>query len=356
MSTSDRVAPFDYEAVPVRVVFGPGRLIEADDEAERLGLHRVMVIADEHVSGAVALGETLGARLVLRWDEVVQHVPVELAERARKAALAENVDGLITLGGGSATGLAKAIALDTALPILAVPTTYAGSELTPVYGMTGEQHKRTGTDERVRPRTVLYDPELTVDLPGSVTGPSAFNAAAHCFAALWSPSRDPLNSALAVEAIRTVAASLPVLSRTPTDLDARSGLQYAAFLAGTALGRSGTGLQHKICHVLGGRLNLSHADTHSVVLPHVVALNAVAGPEWVERLAPVLGERPGTGLWRLARGAGLATGLARLGARCEDLRTVAEEVARTPNPVPATAEVVETLLVRALEDQPPVEG
>jgi maleylacetate reductase len=355
MATVDRITPFDHETVPVRVVFGPGRLAEAGDEADRLGLRRVMVIADEGVPGAGALAGTLGDRLVVRWDEVVQHVPVDLAERARKAALAEDVDGLVTLGGGSATGLAKAIALETGLPILAVPTTYAGSELTPVFGMTCGQRKRTGSDERVRPRTVLYDPELTVDLPASVTGPSAFNAMAHCFAALWSPRRDPLTSALAVEAIRTVVASLPVLADTPTDLDARAGLQYAAFLAGTALGRCGPGLQHRICHVLGGRLDLSHADTHSVVLPHVVALNAASRPDLVERLVPVLGDRPGTGLWDLARRCGLATGLARLGARREALHEVAEDVAGTPNPVPATVEVVETLLVRALDDEAPAE-
>jgi maleylacetate reductase len=179
---------------------------------------------------------------------------------------------------------------------------------------------------------------------------------AHCFAALWSPNRDPLTSALAVEAIRTVVTSLPALSERPADLDARAGLQYAAFLAGTALGRTGTGLQHKICHVLGGRLNLSHADTHAVVLPHVVALNAAAGPEWVDRLAAVFGGRPGTGLWDLARDSGLSTSLERLGARRADLRPVADDVAGTPNPMPATADVVEALLLRGLEDQPPASG
>jgi maleylacetate reductase len=279
-----------------------------------------------------------------------------LAERARKAADSAAVDGLVSLGGGSATGLAKAIALDTGLPIVAVPTTYAGSELTPVYGMTGEQRKRTGTEERVRPAVVVYDPELTMGLPFEVTGPSAFNAMAHCFAALWSPWSDPLTSALAVEAIRTVNATLPTLAAHPTDVPARSGLQYAAFLAGTALGRTGTGLQHKICHELGGRLNLSHADTHSVVLPHVVALNAPAGPEWTARLEPYLGADLALGLWELARSSGLSTSLARLGARPGHLRDVARAVAGTPNPVAADAETVEELLARALADEPPRKG
>jgi maleylacetate reductase len=347
------IQPFDYEARPVRVVFGPGRLAEVGDEVGRLGFGRVMLIADANTPGGPVLANVLGDRLAMRWDEVAQHVPVELADRASTAAIADNVDGLVSLGGGSATGLAKAISLNTGLAILAVPTTYAGSELTPVYGMTSGQRKRTGADERVRPRVVVYDPELTLGLPPSVTGPSAFNALAHCFAALWAPNRDPLTSALAADAIRTVATSLPVLTREPANLAARSGLQYAAFLAGTALGRTGPGLQHKICHILGGRLNLPHADTHAVVLPHVLALNAPEGPDWVARVEPFLGADPALGLWELARRSGLSTSLARLGARTRDVREVAAELAGTTNPVPVDSATVEALLRHALDDEPP---
>ncbi|WP_326568876.1 maleylacetate reductase [Amycolatopsis rhabdoformis] len=348
-----RVEPFDYEARPVRVVFGPGRITEVPAEADRLGLHRIMVIADSRAPGAAVLLEALGHRISLRWHEIAQHVPIELAERAVEAAAANDVDGLISLGGGSATGLAKAIALDTGLPILAVPTTYAGSELTPVYGMTGAHRKRTGTDERVRPAVVVYDPELTFGLPPEVTGPSAFNAMAHCFAALWSPRRDPLTSALAVDAVRSATESLPVLMGDPSNVAARSGLQYAAFLAGTALGRTGTGLQHKICHELGGRLGLSHADTHAVVLPHIVALNAPAGADWAPRLHPFLGPDPAVGLWELARGSGLPTDLASLGASSRTLREVAEEVAGTPNPVPVDTPALEAVLRRAMNGEAP---
>lgn len=351
-----RIDPFDYEALPVRVLFGPGRITDVGAEADRLGLRRVMLIADARVPGRDALAGSLGERLALRWEEVAQHVPIELAERAREAADASGADGLVSLGGGSATGLAKAIALDTGLPIVAVPTTYAGSELTPVYGMTGEQGKRTGADERVRPAVVVYDPELTLGLPFAVAGPSAFNAMAHCFAALWSPRHDPLTSALAVDALRSAIASLPALTVDPANVSARSRLQYAAFLAGTALGRAGTGLQHKICHELGGRLNLPHADTHSVVLPHVVALNTPTDAEWTARLEPILGAAPAQALWDLAWRCGLPISLARLGARPEHLREVARAVTDTPNPVPADAATVEALLRRALRGQPPRGG
>ncbi|MGW0085249.1 maleylacetate reductase [Streptomyces sp. NPDC003393] len=347
------VAGFDYEAHPVRVVSGPGRVSDVAAELDRLGVSRVMLIADERAPGGPELLGALGDRLAVHWAEIVQHVPVRIAERARDAALSASVDGLVSVGGGSATGLAKAVALDTGCPIVAVPTTYAGSELTPVYGMTDQERKRTGTDERVRPRVVVYDPELTLGLPAEVTGPSAFNAMAHCFAAFWSPQGDPLTSALAADAIRTVVATLPALRNDPGDIAARSGLQYAAFLAGTALGKAGTGLQHRICHSLGGRLNLSHADAHAAVLPHVVALNTPAVPDLVARLEPYLGADPATGLWELALRCGLTTSLARLGARRADLRAVAADVAGSANPVPADAATVEAILVRALNDEPP---
>jgi maleylacetate reductase len=348
-----RIDPFDYEARPVRVVFGPGRITEVGAEVDRLGLRRVMLIADPRAPGGEVLAAAVASRLALHWDEVAQHVPIALAERAHAAAVAAGVDGLVSLGGGAATGLAKAIALDTGLPILAVPTTYAGSELTPVYGLTGGRRKRTGSDERVRPAVVVYDPELTLGLPPEVTGPSAFNAMAHCFAALWAPHRDPLTSALAVDALRTAAASLPALVDDPADVQARSGLQYAAFLAGTALGRAGTGLQHRICHELGGRLNLPHADTHAVVLPHVVALNGPAGPDWTARVAPFLGPDPAVGLWELARRSGVPTDLARLGADDRVVRDVAGSVAHTPNPEPVDAVVLATLLERARQGDVP---
>jgi maleylacetate reductase len=271
-----------------------------------------MLISDAHAPGGDTLTAALGDRVALRWDEVVQHVPIELAERARKAVGTAGVDRLVSVGGGSATGLAKAIALDTEPPTIAVSTTYAGSGLTPVYGMTGAQCKLTGTDERIRPAVVVYDPELTLGLPFAVTGPSAFNAMAHCFAALWSPRRDLLTSALAVDAIRSVATSLPVLTNDrPTSRPALSCSTRPCWRA-----------------------------------PHSAAL------DWVGRLQPFLGPDPARGLWDLARACALSMGQARLGARREHLREVAHEVVGVANPVPVNAATVEALLGRALDDKP----
>lgn len=355
-SRSATADDFVYETWPGRVVFGPGRVDSVAEEIDRLGVGRVFLVARE-MPAADRLEQLLDGRLAGRWSEIAQHVPVEIAERARAAVDDCGADCVLSVGGGSATGLAKAIALSHGVPVVAVPTTYAGSEMTTIYGLTGGEHKQTGRDPRVRPVLVIYDAELTTGLPPEVTGPSAFNALAHCVAALGSSNADPVSSALALEGVRHVHDSLPRVMTHPDDLAARSDLQLGVFLAGSALAGTGTGLHHTICHVLGGMLNLVHADTHSVVLPHVVALNAPGLPREMDRLAAALGDGggdPARLLWDLAVRTGVATDLAGLGVRPEYLREVAERVVGTPNPVPVTADDVEALLGRACAGQRPL--
>jgi len=366
-ATTRSVGPFVYEALPGRVVFGVGRVAEVGDEAARLGAERVFLVHDQNAKAiADDVAAQLGARLAGRWDEVVQHVPVELAERARAAVTASQAEAVVCVGGGSSTGLAKAIALSHGLPILAVPTTYAGSEMTPIYGLTGtdaptsggvieRQHdrsKQTGKSLQVLPKVVVYDPELTLGLPPQVTGPSACNALAHSVEALYAPGHNPVVSALALEGVRAIHRSLPTVMHDPSDLDGRSDLLYGAYLSGVALGATATGLHHKLCHVLGGTFNLVHADTHSVVLPHAVALNAPALPEEMGRLADALGapgEDPAGALWDLAVASDVPTSLATLGLAADDLPEAAERAVHeiTVNPVPVDADVLLALLRRA---------
>jgi maleylacetate reductase len=333
-------APFTYDALPGRVVFGSGRRRELAMEVDRVGASRVLLIADAQ---AKATGDelevALGPRGVRRWDEVAQHVPVDLAERARQAATEAAVDAVVCVGGGSSTGLAKAIALSHDVPIVAVPTTYAGSEMTPIYGLTGGRHKQTGRDVRVLPKVVVYDPELTLGLPTAVTGPSACNALAHCVEALYAPGCNPVVSAIALEGVRAIQSALPAVMAAPGDLDRRSDLLYGAYLAGVSLGATSTGLHHKLCHVLGGMFDLVHADTHSVVLPHAVAFNSPALPDEMRRLADALGAARGDeagALWDVAAASHVPTSLAELGLEEGDLSAAAERAAAeiTVNPVP----------------------
>jgi maleylacetate reductase len=332
---------FTYEQHTNRVVFGVGSRRKVPAEVAGLGASKVFLIADH---AAMSVGEeiraALGHAVVATWTDVVQHVPVDLAERARAAVTTSGADVVVSVGGGSATGLAKAIALSHRLPIVAVPTTYAGSEQTPIYGMTGGRHKATGRDPIVVPRVVVYDPELTVGLPAGVTGPSAFNALAHSVEALYSTGANPVTTALALEGICSIHDHLGGAISNGADLVARSGVLYGAYLSGMALGTTSAGLHHKICHVLGGTFNLVHADAHSVILPHVTSFNRTAVADML-RLELALGNPgvdPGIALWELARSTGVPTTLEELGLRAEDLPEAASRVFAElpPNPRPVT--------------------
>ncbi len=347
---------FTYSQHRARVIFGDGSRTRVVDELNLLRADRVMLIATGS-AGAVAdeLAAALGRNVVLRWDEVAQHVPLDLAERAREAAAEAFVDAIVCVGGGSAVGLAKAVALTARRPIVAIPTTYAGSEQTTIYAVTSEQHKQTGNSISVLPRSVIYDPELTLDMPAGITGPSAFNALAHAVEALYAPGNTPVTTVYALQGARAIHRSLARVVAAPRDLEARGELLYGAYLCGVALGATGAGLHHKICHVLGGTFDLVHADAHSVILPHSVAFNAPVLPDEMAELSDVLGGAdPAAALWDLAVAAQVPTTLAALGLVAADLPAAAErieaEVAKIPapgNPRPCTADDVLALLQRA---------
>jgi len=279
---------FVHDTLPQRVAFGSGEAAaNLSNEISHLGATSVMVIAAKPESD-LADSITKDLPVVLRHDDVVMHVPVDVAERAREAAASNRVDALVSVGGGSTTGLAKAIAMTTGLPIVAVPTTYAGSEATPVWGLTEGAKKTTGVDQRVLPKVIVYDAALTLSLPVDMSVASGLNALAHCVDSLWAPNADPINAAFAAEGIRSLAEGLPKVVADPMDLNGREHALYAAYLSATAFASAGSGLHHKICHVLGGKYNLPHAQTHATVLPYVLALNGPAAPDAERRIATAL--------------------------------------------------------------------
>jgi alcohol dehydrogenase class IV len=335
------VRRFTYTALPGRVVFGAGAIHEMAAEVERLGARRILLIASERQPVPD------GVPVFARFAEVRQHVPVEVAARARAAA--EGADALLSIGGGSAVGTAKAVALETGLPIVAVPTTYSGSEMTPVWGLTEGARKTTGTDLRVLPKLVIYDPELTAGLPAEVAGPSAMNALAHAVEALYAPGASPITSLLALEAIRALAAV--------ADGDGREQVLYGAYLAGAAFAVAGSGLHHRICHVLGGAYALPHAPLHTVMLPQVAAFQTPALPDEMGRVARALdAEAAGPALFDLARRIGAPTALRDIGMREADLdeagRLVLEKVPED-NPRPVEEKDVRDLLEAAFAGRRP---
>ncbi|HEX4831405.1 MAG TPA: maleylacetate reductase [Trebonia sp.] len=280
---------FVHDNLPQRVCFGSGQAAEhVAREAGRLGASRAMVISSPR-EAARAAEVTAGAPVVLHYHDVVMHVPAEVAERARAAAAGARADVVVALGGGSATGLAKAIALTSGLAVIAVPTTYAGSEATAVWGLTEGDVKTTGTDPAVLPRSVVYDAALTLSLPAGLSVASGLNALAHCVDALWGPGADPVNAAFATEGIRALAAGLPRVAADPAGLPGREDALYAAYMSAVAFASAGSALHHKICHVLGGKYNLPHAQTHATVLPYVLAFNGPAAPAAEARIAAAFG-------------------------------------------------------------------
>ena len=339
---------FVHDTLPQRVCFGSGEAAASlGREAARLGATRVMLIAsagETELAGPVAQD----LPVALHYDDVVMHVPVEVAERARRAAAENHVDALVSVGGGSTTGLAKAVALTTGLPLIAVPTTYAGSEATPVWGLTEGARKTTGTDPRVLPKVIVYDAALTMSLPVPLSVASGLNALAHCVDALWGPNADPLNAALAAEGIRSLRAGLPRVVADPMDLDGRESTLYAAYLSAVAFASAGSGLHHKICHVLGGKYNLPHAQTHAAVLPYVLAFNGPAAPEAERRIAAALGAGHALdGLAALQQELDAPHALADYGFTEDSVDAAAEAILPAvpeSNPRPVTAGDLRTLL------------
>ena len=348
---------FRYEALPMRVVFGAGRAGEVGDEVERLGLERVLVLSTPGKEGlAESVSAALGARSAGVHPHARMHVPRATADAAGEAARERGADGCVAVGGGSTIGLGKAIALACGLPIVAVPTTYAGSEMTPVWGITEDGVKRTGRDPAVLPRSVIYDPELTRTLPAKLSATSGVNALAHAVEALYAPDASPIVSLMAEEGARAIVEALPRVTADGDDLTARSRALYGAWLCGAVLGATTMSLHHKLCHVLGGSFDLPHAEVHTVMLPHVAGFNAPAAPAMRAALARVFGGAdPATALWTLAGDLGAPTSLAALGLTENDLPVVAHAVERAPyaNPrTPTTADLLD-LLTRAFHGDRP---
>jgi maleylacetate reductase len=348
---------FTHETLPQRVTFATGAGGEAlRAEVTGLGARRVMAISGR--SGRTVAERLLADVPVVRWhDEVTMHVPVAVAERARAAALDAGADLLVSVGGGSATGLAKAVALTSGLPVVAVPTTYAGSEATDVWGLTQDGRKTTGRSARVLPRAVVYDAALTISLPVDQSVASGMNAMAHCVDSLWAPGRDPINAALAGEGIRALRVGLPKVVAGPADVVGREEVLYGAHLAAVAFASAGSGLHHRICHVLGGMFDLPHAQTHAIVLPHVLALNAPHAPDAEERVAAGLASPDAvSGLCALAEELGAPRALRDVGMPAHGIDAATEAVvaaAPPDNPAPVTVDAVRGLLQRAWEGAAP---
>jgi len=329
------VRSFVYNGLPARVVFGAGAVRQLAAEVERLGAKRVLMIS---TPGRAAMVAKLGLQVAGTFDRAVMHTPIAAVQEARQMANAVRADCCVAVGGGSTIGFGKAIALTSGLPVLAVPTTYSGSEMTTIWGISEGGAKKTGRDPKVLPKTVIYDPELTLDLPVAVSAASAMNAIAHCVEALYAPDGNPIVSLMAEEGIRALSAALPAIVANPKDLSSRGEALYGAWLAGSTISTTTVGLHHKLCHVLGG-LGLPHAETHAIVLPHAVRYNYDAAGDAMSRLERALRVRPAfQAIYDLETRLELPLRLAEIGMKEADLERAARIATEAPYPNPRKVE------------------
>jgi maleylacetate reductase len=338
---------FTYKGSPARIVFGAGVRWQLADAIDRLGCSRAFVLSTPQQAGeAEALAASLGGRAAAVYSRATMHTPVDVSEAAVAAAREAGADCLVAVGGGSTTGLGKAIAYRTDLPQIVMPTTYAGSEVTDILGQTADGAKTTLRDPKVLPEVVLYDPELTLGLPLGLSITSALNAMAHAAEGLYAEDRNPITTTMAAEGLAALRDALPGIVADPRDLAARTGALYGAWLCGTVLGSVSMALHHKLCHTLGGSFELPHAETHAVLLPHTIGYNAVAVPDLLAPVARIFGDPPGAALYDFAKGLGAPTALRDLGLKEADLDRAAALAASKPypNPRPFDAAAIRALL------------
>lgn len=346
-----------YNAVPPRVVFGAGAADRIGEEVARLGARRALVVS---TPGRSVLAERIAGRLGDRCigvlPEAVSQVPIELARRGQQKAREMDADCLVSVGGGASIGLGKGIALDLAIPVVAMPTTYSGSEMTGFCGITIDGVKRMHKSLRMLASTVIYDPTLSLSLPLDVSAASAMNALAHCVDVVYVPTASPVTVQAAVEGARVIMSALPRVARDPGDIEARSELLYGGYLAGAAL-TGGFALQHGVAHVLGGTYGVQHGLSHALVLPHVAAYNAQYAPEALGRIAGAMGvDRLGAAIFDVMREAGLPTRLADVGFAEDQIAEAARITLETDdggNPGPVTFEAVSGILRDALHGRRP---
>ncbi len=350
--------PFVYSSLPQTVRFGHGTLAGLGAELARLGIARALLLTTPEQSALAAQAMAAAdGRIAGHFHGAAMHTPVTVTEAALAMLKDVQADGLVAIGGGSTTGLAKALNLRSGLPQVVIPTTYAGSEMTPILGETADGRKVTQRDPRLLPGSVIYDVDLTYSLPPHLSAVSGMNAMAHAVEALYARDANPVIDLMAAESVAALAKALPAIIADPMDAEARWRGLYGAWLAGICLGNVGMALHHKLCHVLGGSFDLPHAETHCVVLPYALACNAPFAEKAVQRLSAALGHAdPARALWDLAGRLNAPRSLAALGLAESALERAADIAAENPywNPRPLNRDLLLAVLRQAHAGQAPV--
>jgi len=334
-----------------RIVFATGALGRVADEVALLNKQRILLISDESAARPAAhLKSELGTLVIQSIDNVVMHVPDEFSSPIANTARNQDIDLVLTIGGGSATGLGKIIALDCSIDLMAIPSTYAGSEMTSIWGRTASNKKVTGRNAAVLPKTTIYDPELTYSLPHSISVNSGMNAIAHAVEALYAPEVNAEIKTAALEGITIFASGLRKLTADINDISARSDLFRGSMLCGFSLNNATMGIHHKICHTLGGMFDLPHAPMHSAVLPWAVQYNQNFAKVQLDEVADALSAKTAAqGIWDLANEVGAQTSLKAIGYPIDKSEEVADVISSATyvNPRPFNRNALVDLLSNA---------
>jgi len=349
---------FQYISLPSKIIFGSGAISKTAAEIEALGCKKAFLLSTPFQADDVnKLAHQLDNKRAGVFNNATMHTPTDVTEKALHELENIKADCIVAYGGGSTTGLAKAIAWRTDLPQIIIPTSYAGSEVTPILGQTENGIKTTIKDPKILPEVVIYDPDLTMSLPPKMTMTSGLNAIAHAAEALYAQDRNPVSSLMAIDGIQAMIRSLPIIQGDPQNVEAREDALYGTWLCGTVLGSVGMALHHKLCHVIGGTFDLPHAETHAVILPHAVAFNAAAVPELLRPIADALQtDKPGLGLYNFAKSLNAPTTLKELGMPEDGIDRAAEIVIANPywNPREMEPKLVRRLIEKAYHGIPPV--
>ena len=322
---------FNYIGAPARIIFGQGSIEKVADEIRRLGCARAVILSTSaQKSDAEALATQLGGLAAGNFSDARMHTPIDITEQALSAFSDAAGDCVIAIGGGSTIGLGKAIALRNDTPQLVIATTYAGSEVTDILGQTVDGVKTTVRGPEIRPEVVIYDPQLTLSLPVSMSVTSGLNAMAHAFEGLYAQDANPVTSLMAVEGVRALKNALPAIVQTPLNMDVRSEALYGSWLCGTVLGSVGMALHHKLCHTLGGAFDLPHAETHAILLPHTLSYNSGSATDALAPAAALFGNDLAGGLHDFAAALGAPLALKDLGLDETKLEFATDLASRNP--------------------------
>lgn len=348
---------FDLTLNPARIVFGEGAINRTQEMVQALGCKRALILSTPGQLGqAEDLAASLGANAAGIYSSATMHTPVSVTIDALKVFESSQCDCTIAIGGGSTTGLGKAMSHRVAQPQIAIPTTYAGSEVTPILGQTEGNKKTTIRDAALQPDIVIYDPRLTYGLSESMTITSGLNAIAHAVEALYAKDRNPVSSMMAIEGTRAIIEALPIIKSTPDSVTGRHKALYGAWLCGSVLGSVGMALHHKLCHTLGGMFDLPHAQTHAVVLPHALAFNEAAVPDLLSPIAAMLNsDTAGVGLFSLSRSIGAPLALKDIGMPESGIASAAASAVQNSywNPREFNEVQVQRIIDNAFHGRPP---